>query len=379
MANSVNMPRIIMMHHLDKGRVMPDIQTSRAQPVELALRVPRTLDEALDPQWLGEALASVSGGGKVTAVEQVELIKTVATKVRFTATFDGAAGTQAFCLKGLLDVDEMTARGGSTCVLEGDFYTKLSPKLDVRVPEALVTVTDREAQQSVLIMRDLIAGGARFCSALEAFTADEAAESLGQIARLHAGSGVLDDTPWIRQRAAELARMPHITPAILQGLLDDPRGDNLSPQVRNAERLIAGMQALADRDAGRPRFLVHGDAHAGNIFRTPEGPGLIDWQVLQRGGWAIDVAYHLCAVLPVELAEQEERRLLNHYLGLARGLGLTLPDEDEAWRQYRESVMYGFYMWGITRRVAPDITRQFADRLGRAVMRHESHALLGVA
>src|SRR5690606_5367080 len=121
-----------------KGRVMPDIQTSQPRPVELALRVPRTLDEALDPQWLGEALASVSGGGKVTAVEQVELIKTVATKVRFTVTFDGAAGTQAFCLKGLLDVDEMTARGGSTCVLEGDFYTRLSPGLGVRVPEALV-------------------------------------------------------------------------------------------------------------------------------------------------------------------------------------------------------------------------------------------------
>ena len=64
---------------------------------------------------------------------------------------------------------------------------------------------------------------------------------------------------------------------------------------------------------------------------------------------------------------------------LARGRGLTLPDREEAWLQYREAVMYGFYMWGITRRVAPDITVQFTDRLGRAVMRHESHALLGVA
>jgi hypothetical protein len=106
---------------------------------------------------------------------------------------------------------------------------------------------------------------------------------------------------------------------------------------------------------------------------------LIDWQVLQRGGWAIDVAYHLCAVLPVELAEQEERRLLNHYLEMARGFGLTLPDDEAAWLQYRESVMYGYYMWGITRRVDPPIIVQFTDRLGRAVMRHESHALLGVA
>jgi aminoglycoside phosphotransferase (APT) family kinase protein len=249
----------------------------------------------------------------------------------------------------------------------------------VQVPEAVAVVTDREAKQSVLLMRDLIAGGGRFCSALEAFTADEAASSLAEIAKLHARSDLLDGLDWIRPRAAELARMPHMTAEILQGLLDGPRGDNLSPTVRSGERLIAGMRALADRDAGRPQFLVHGDCHAGNIFRTAKGSGLIDWQVLQRAGWAIDVAYHLNAVLPVELAEKEERNLLNHYLDRARGHGLTLPDAEEAWRQYRESVMYGYYMWGITRRVAPEITEQFTDRLGRAVMRHDSFALLGVA
>ncbi len=358
---------------------MSDVQSTRPIPAEPKLRVPSTLDEALDPAWLSEALASVAQGGKVTAVETVELIKTVATKVRFKATFDGAAGTQDFCLKGLLDVDEMTKMGGSTCVLEGDFYLKLAAKLNVQVPEAIAVVTDREAKQSVLIMRDVIAGGGRFCSALEAFTVEEAASSVAQIAHLHAGSALLDQTPWIVPRIPSLGRMAHITPEILQGLLDGPRGDNLSPAVRNGTRLIAGMQALGDKDAGRPQFLVHGDAHAGNIFRTEQGSGLIDWQVMQRSGWAVDVAYHLCAVLPVELAETEERNLLNHYLELARGHGLTLPDADEAWLQYREAVMYGYYMWGITRRVAPDITIQFTDRLGRAVMRHDSFALLGVA
>ena len=63
---------------------------------------------------------------------------------------------------------------------------------------------------------------------------------------------------------------------------------------------------------------------------------------------------------------------------LARGLGLTLPGEEQAWRQYREAVMYGYYMWGITRRVDPPIREMFTDRLGRAVMRHESFELLGV-
>jgi len=358
---------------------MSELTATRPIPAEPSIRVPETRDEALDPAWLSQALASVSGGAKVTSVEVVEFIKTVATKIRFTATFDGDAGTQAFCIKGLLDADDMTKMGGSTCVLEGDYYLKLAPQLDVQVPEAVAVVTDREARQSVLIMRDLIAAGGRFCSALEDFTVDDAASSLAQIAKLHAGSGLLATTPWVTPRIASLGRMPHMTAEVLQGLLDGPRGDNLAPAVRSGARLIAGMQALGDKDATRPQFLVHGDAHAGNIFRKSEGSGLIDWQVLQSAGWAVDVAYHLCAVLPVELAEKEERNLLGHYLDLARGHGLTLPNEEEAWLQYREAVMYGYYMWGITRRVAPDITIQFTDRLGRAVMRHDSFALLGVA
>jgi len=358
---------------------MPETMTTSTVPDQPSIAVPATLDEALDPEWLCQALVSVGKGAAVASVETVEIIKTVATKVRFAVTFEGSPDRHAFCLKGLLDVDEMTKLGGSTCVLEGDFYCKLAPRLDVRVPTAVAVVTDRADKQSVLIMRDLIADGGRFCSALDPFSADDAADSLRQIAKLHAGSGLLQSVDWIRPRAAELARMPHMTAEILQELLDGPRGDNLSAEVRNGARLIEGMKALADKAAQRPEFLVHGDAHAGNIFRTAEGSGLIDWQVLQRGSWVVDVAYHLCAVLPVELAEKEERRLLGHYLDLARGSGLTMPDEEEAWLQYREAVMYGYYLWGITRRVDPEITVQFTDRLGRAVMRHDSFALLDVA
>ena len=125
---------------------MSDLQSTIPVPAEPALRVPATLDEALDPAWLGEALAPVGDGATITAVETVEVIKTVATKVRFAATFDGKAGTQAFCLKGLLDADEMTRMGGSTCVLEGDFYLNLAPRLNVQVPEAVAVVLTLSAE-----------------------------------------------------------------------------------------------------------------------------------------------------------------------------------------------------------------------------------------
>lgn len=352
---------------------------TRPVPAQPKVRVPATLEEALEPVWLEQALADVSGGKAVAQVEQVEVIRTVATKVRFAVAFAGEAQKRHFCLKGLLDVDEATARGGPTCVLEADFYGKVAPAIEARVPEAVATVIDRDAQQAVTIMRDLIVDGARFCSALDPFTADDALQSLQQLSRLHAKSAFLDGADWIRPRVAELAKMTFITTEILQELLDGPRGDNLSPEVRSAARLVAAMKALAERNAGRPQFMIHGDAHAGNIFRASEGMGLIDWQLLQRGGWALDVAYHVNAVLPTEIAEAEERGLLTEYLRMMRGHGMAMPGEEDAWAQYREAVTYGYYLWSITRRVDPAVTIQFTDRLGKAVMRHESFDLLGVS
>ena len=350
----------------------------RKIPDRPAISVPRTQAEALDPAWLSQALRSVGDGAAVARVETVEVIKTVATKIRFALTFDGSEERHAFCIKGLFDVDEMTARGGPTCVLEADFYNNVAPTLAIRVPDCVATVIDREDQQGVTIMRDLIEDGAQFCSALEPFTADDAAASLAELSILHRASGFLEGADWIRPRAAELARMTYITPEMLQELLDGPRGDNLTSAVRDAHRLIAGMRVLADRDGQRRQFMIHGDAHAGNIYRTADGLGLIDWQLLQRGGWALDVGYHLNAVLPVEVAEREERRLVTEYLARMRAGGMEMPSDEDGWAQYREAVLYGLYLWGITRRVDPPIIVEFTDRLGKAVMRHESHRLLGV-
>lgn len=349
---------------------MPDALTREAAR-SISAEVPQTVEVALSPEWLSGVF-----GRSVRSVETVEVIRTVATKVRFRVRFaDG--DEDAYCLKGLLDVDEATARGGPTCVLEANFYDRLAPLLACTVPDCIATVIDRENQQAITLMRDVIVQGGVFCSALDSFTPDDAVASLAQIARLHARSDLLRQFDWIRPRLSQLAEMTYITPAVLQELLDGPRGDGLPSSIRSASRLGAALKALAARDVDRPQFLVHGDAHAGNVFRWNGGMGLIDWQLLQRGGWALDVAYHINAVLPPDLAASEERRLLREYLAMMRGHGLPMPDEAEAWLQYREAAIYGFYLWSITRRVDPPVIVAFVDRLGKAALRHESHVLLG--
>lgn len=340
--------------------------------------VPRTFDAAMDPAWLTHALTPVTGGARIESVEVVEVIRTMATKIRFKVAWDDGRQSAALCLKAFLDVDEQAAKGGSTTITEADFYTRIAPETSVRVPTCLVTVCDRADPQGVIIMRDLIAEGARFCSALEPFAADQAAASLEQIARLHAKGALLERETWIGRRIASLAEAQYVPQPLLQEMLNGPRGVGLTERTRDAGLLIAGMKALARRDETLPQTLVHGDCHAGNIFETKDGPGLIDWQILQRGGWALDVAYHIAAVLPVELAEQDEWTLLRHYLDVARGLGSEVPDFETAREQYRAAAVYGFYLWSITRRVDPAITNVFVDRLGKAVTRHDSYRLLGL-
>lgn len=341
--------------------------------------IPQTLGQALDPVWLTQALAPLTGGAEITAVETVEVIRTVATKVRFTAAFAGAeGGGVALCLKGFLDVDTQMARGGAVNVLEADFYQTLAPRLALRRPDCVAAIVDRDAPAGVIIMRDLIAQGARFCSALEPFSAEDAAASLGQLAILHAGRDMLGSMAWIKPRLGDFVRNVYVPAEVLQEMLNGPRGEGLPAHTRDAGRLLQALAALAEHDAKAPQFLIHGDCHAGNIYRTAAGPGLIDWQLLQRGGWALDVAYHIAAVLPVETAVREERALLAHYLATMRRLGVEMPAMDQAWDAYRAAMVYGYYLWSITKRVEPAITNLFVNRLGSAVTRHESFRLLGL-
>jgi hypothetical protein len=61
-----------------------------------------------------------------------------------------------------------------------------------------------------------------------------------------------------------------------------------------------------------------------------------------------------------------------------RALGGEVPDAEAAWLRYRASIVYGFYLWSITRRVDPAIINVFVQRLGASVSRHDSYRLLDV-
>lgn len=339
-------------------------------------RIPLDLDEALDPEWLQGALAPISGGSAVDWVGDVVKLETVAAKVRFAVRFAGDTRTHRFCLKAFLS-PETSRRAGATAVREALFYLRIAPHLSMRVPRA-TTVIDYDENRAVLIMEDLLDAGARFCSALEPFTPELTAQSLDQIARLHAATSLINDNDWIPLRLAYLSTDPHFTAPQLQELMDGPRCAKLSSRSSDAALLLKGMKALTARFADRPKAILHGDCHVGNFYLTGDGPGMTDWQLIQQGHWAQDVAYHIAAVLPVDVAEREERGLVDHYLDRLRVHGGVIPDPAQAWEDYRAAQIYGYYHWAITRFVEPAIINILMERLGAGVERHDTYTLLGL-
>jgi len=348
---------------------------------EVQAEIPDTLEHALDPTWLSGVLAHLSGGSAVATVELADVIKAMAAKVRAAVTFENEPDkVYRICIKGFLDHDLGANAGGITTLRESSFYAEVAPRIDMRTPPCAAVVIDRKNHRAILVMADMIAAGAHFYNALEPLALDQAADTLDQLARLHAKPHLLDGRGWIPCRIDDIAhREAFMTWDEIQGLMHDERRGDLPARTLDASLLKRGMETLAEWNGTAPQTILHGDSHPGNVYRTREGEmGFTDWQLVQRGHWSLDVAYHIASVLPVEVAEREERHLLDHYLDAVRRHGGQAPDRETAWQDYRRAPVYGYYHWAITRRVHPPITHQAFRRLGEAVTRHESYKLLGL-
>jgi hypothetical protein len=336
------------------------------------------LEEVLDPAWLSRALGETHKGCQVRETTVVETLRTIATKTRFAVTYDDPgtpAAPDALCVKGYYHEEGWRRPGAGE--VEALFYRHAASRVGARVAPCVYVGLDEETRDGMVIMRDLVDAGATFLTALSPYSVEQAAATLDQIAQLHATNwaGAILDAQWLAPKMTMiLGAMPATR---LQELLERPRADTLPDAVRKAGRLNAGLEALVKRWDG-PLCLVHGDVHAGNVFETADGPGLIDWQLVQRGPWAADVAYHIGAVLAIEDRRREEEALVDHYLSRLAAYGVQPPPHDDALWDYRAYLVYGYYLWSMTQFVDEPITTQFVQRLGQAVVDHGSFELLGV-
>jgi hypothetical protein len=347
-------------------------------------RVPSTLDEALTPSWLSAALGVRYPGISVRSVERGPVVSRVSTNARFRIECAEALPEglpPELCIKGYFN----NPAAGRAGIPETIFYREFAEATGVRTLQCHYAEVDPDTGHGVVITEDVltddaVARGARFLDGCSDYSVDQTAQSLAELAKLHAATWndasltdpSIEGRTWLAPRMEQTLRargLPEIS-----ANFDGPIGAGVPERVRDAQRLVDVYPVLAAQVAdAAPHVLMHGDTHVGNVYIDRDGnPSWLDWQVVQRGAWWVDVAYHIASALTVDDRRAHERDLLRHYLDELQALGVEPPGWDEALRDIRRGVVHGFFLWGITMKVTPQITASLLTRLGTAVDDHDS-------
>jgi len=347
---------------------------------------PVEFDEVLDPQWLTAALFGVHPDARIGAADVIWTLSNTATKIRVALQVANApAGTPTrICIKGMFGESARPFRASGVSGKEVKFYQKLRPALSdagMNLPRLLYGAIDEATGHGLFIMPDLVPEGCLFFDPLTPYTAEQAYQSVAQLARLHATGcrdASLPQQAWVEPMLERMVETSFVARERRQELLHDGRSDAFAPGLRDAASVQGALRRLAEHFRQLPLTLVHGDAHAGNLYELPgaQGIGVIDWQLIQRGCWALDIAYHLGAALSVEARRTHERDLLDSYLDRLASFGGPRIGREEGWKHYRMAMVYGYYLWSITQRVDRPIILEFMQRLGSAVTDLDSQQLV---
>ncbi len=346
----------------------------------MSVPVPDTLETLQSPRWLTAALAPRFPGIEVTAVTPGPVISRVATNARFHIECAGGIPeglSPDLCGKGYFsEVGKAFRQVGEP---EAYFYRDAADATGMRVLKSVYADVDPVTRHGVLITEDVVPQGAVFLDALSDYSPEQAAESLGELAKLHSAT-------WLNPAYAQAAWLDsRLESYLLHRGVDDirfnfdgPIGAGVPEGVRDAQRLLDALGRLAqDAKTESPWTVIHGDAHVGNLYLNGNGlPSFVDWQIVQRGPWYFDVGYHLASALTIDDRRRCENDLLRHYLAELAAGGVTPPSWDDAWRGVRRGIVYGFFLWGITLKVDPPITTELLTRLGTATADHDAYAAI---
>ncbi len=266
------------------------------------------------------------------------------------------------------------------------FYKTIAPRIPVHMPRAYHAACTGGAQRFAILLEDLSLCGASFLDVTQPLSYETATLVMRELAALHAEFW---DSPRLENNFIWLKSPVRNPTAGLERLLCSLA---LKPALRRYPGLIPGtLLAAAPRIAGNrekldslwaraPLTIIHGDAHAGNMYSLPGSVGLLDWQVVQQGQGMRDVSYFLTTSLDTELRRAHQRGLIKFYLSSLREKGIKAPEFEEAWRQYR---IHALYAWVATMFTAAastlqtmHIARTGLARTGEAVVDLDSIALM---
>lgn len=333
------------------------------------LTVPADWD-GITPDWMTAALATHHPGAEVDTVTVDLRDDGTNRRARLGLRYASGTGPASVFVKAADPGHRELVKLTSGLYHEPRLF-RSGVNLPLDHPTVFAAAIDEDAENFILVMEDLTARGADPRDATRPLTIEQAADGVRALARMHGqfwgrrctGRPELNwleaFQPW---PGMEVAPLPMAYQAI---------GEFATPAITalTAETLFNTLWANYIRSLTRsPQTLLHGDPHIGNTYVTPDGAvGFLDWQVVRRGNWSLDLGYFLQGALTVDDRRRSERDLLEQYRD---GLGLPAdeqPSADEVWLRYRASVAHGLALWLATASAGeawqrPDIAVALAQR-----------------
>ncbi len=337
------------------------------------LTIPATWDD-ITPEWMTAALAASRPGAVVDAVTVQTRDDGTNRRARLALTYAEGDGPATVFVKGVDPDHRELIKLTSGLFHEPRLFATGVP-LPLEHPVVYATLIDEAAEDFVIVMEDLTARGADPRDATRPLTPQQALSGVRGLARMHgkywgerlSGDANLDwvepFVPWDGMQyaplPAALEKLSSDTPAEVMALHIDQLVDEIwKPYIRSLTRA--------------PQTLLHGDPHIGNTYLLPGGEvGFLDWQVLRRGNWSLDLGYFVQGALTTEDRRAHEGALLGEYRDALGLPAAELPDMDEVWLRYRASVAHGLCTWLATASAGelwqrPDIALALAQRYSMA-------------
>lgn len=315
----------------------------------------------VDAAWLTRALQEAFPACRVATVEVLDRNAGTTERARLRVTYRdiGRGGIPPASLFVKLAPSELGTRLFVNLMQLGRtemrFYREAAGETPGELPRVYyASSAAAPAQGFALLLEDLGARGARFTDASHRLGIDEARAVITRLALLHAAywesPRFVSDLAWLRSRD----RNPNYPIERFLCALAVPAGvaklrDLVPAEIRAAvPRIVAARDTLEDAWARGPLTLIHGDAHAGNLYFLPNAVGLLDWQLAQRAQGMRDVAYFLTNSLPIAVRREHERALIALYLRTLAEHGVTPPAFDVVWEQYRLHAVYAWIAAAVT-------------------------------
>lgn len=333
-----------------------ETRTDRPYPTRKG-RLPRHLNE-ITPQWLTSVLQNRYPGVVINNFEQVEIRNGHTTKLRVSLDYNEAAQAAGIprnvCLKSNWSDG---FESGEICELEARFYHLMSDRLHTPIPDSYFSDWDGDGGgRGVVMMEDLGLSEGLFGHSTDCLGVDGVAKGLESLAVLHAalwGSSELKNQDWLP------VSMQH--PVDCDQYLRNYNYNRLNLRKPEYQAILPSWiydtpelfghafdeLSAFELEQTHPMCLVHGDAHQGNSFLRANGERVwFDWQLVRKGQPWRDITYFMLGALTIDERRNSAWDLIKIYREKLVSLGAkSVPNQDEAWEQFRRWPMYGMQAW----------------------------------